>query len=482
MKTHLESIQPQSTNPLMEGGVTLYCNGLGDLERVEPTTSELSDLLEHNGGIRGNNILIQLRVLFEDFPNGPWYVDCINGIIYIHNSKFEDTPVQSYTFKQENGEVLSVNISLQNKHIPKDKKINVLDQFKNTSGELKATTNAFFGKDTSDPYKYVRKPESTNIPSITELSYDRLKRVEGAKDLMVRNMAASAARAEAKQRANENISKKLRGSLETRSQINLNEFLSADFTPEEQKHILNEAREGGNIFAEENGIGYIMITMDPEHTTRNFDQAVWRGGIMKGENRKDIPWNKRYASAPDVQVDVNLIKVGGRAKSELIQNNAYKLSDVREWEGPSYFPGKELNMQGIPSITESDALPTSDPMVSIKADAKLSPVFVLKKSDFIRATANWDPTAKRIDQLEQTNKRLAKMLENMAKNKKEKELTCNMVVVGKPSLTCFQNINVYNISKTYSGVWYIKTVTHSLTPQGGYTTTLSMTFRRKKSQ
>lgn len=47
------------------------------------------------------------------YGNGPWYVDSRDGVIYIHNRKFQQPPHHTYIFQAENGEVLRVSLLLK---------------------------------------------------------------------------------------------------------------------------------------------------------------------------------------------------------------------------------------------------------------------------------------------------------------------------------------------------------------------------------
>ena len=69
-------------------------------------------------------------------------------------------------------------------------------------------------------------------------------------------------------------------------------------------------------------------------------------------------------------------------------------------------------------------------------------------------------------------------LKNELNRRKEKELTCDLEVVGRPSLVSGRYINLYNVGSQWSGKWYIKKCDHKLTPSEGYITVLSMVRRK----
>lgn len=68
-------------------------------------------------------------------------------------------------------------------------------------------------------------------------------------------------------------------------------------------------------------------------------------------------------------------------------------------------------------------------------------------------------------------------LENAYKRRREKELTADMDVVGRPSLIAARYINLWNVGSKWSGKWYIKQCTHSFDINQGYITNLKMVKR-----
>lgn len=49
----------------------------------------------------------------KGYANGPWYIDSRDGVIYIHNRKFQEEPEYNYIYQSENGEVLRVSFATQ---------------------------------------------------------------------------------------------------------------------------------------------------------------------------------------------------------------------------------------------------------------------------------------------------------------------------------------------------------------------------------
>ena len=63
----------------------------------------------------------------------------------------------------------------------------------------------------------------------------------------------------------------------------------------------------------------------------------------------------------------------------------------------------------------------------------------------------------------------------------EKRLVCQLQVVGRPMLASSQIINLENVGKRWSGLWYIKQCTHSMDAGQGYITNMELVRNNSKS-
>ena len=103
-----ESLQVPTENYNSPKGTILYANQFSGIQQVGMPT-DLAEVLNSNFGTIGNNILMQLEAKMNAYGNGPWYIDSINNVIYIHNRKFTQEPFCTYVYQQENGEVLKAS-------------------------------------------------------------------------------------------------------------------------------------------------------------------------------------------------------------------------------------------------------------------------------------------------------------------------------------------------------------------------------------
>ena len=108
-----EAIQvPTLEEDMPSKSTILYANRYAGVQEVEMTDPELVDLINSSIGMAGSNVLVQLKQKMEKFRNGPWYIDSMDGVVYIHNRKLNQESVTNYIYQQENGELLSVSFNM----------------------------------------------------------------------------------------------------------------------------------------------------------------------------------------------------------------------------------------------------------------------------------------------------------------------------------------------------------------------------------
>ena len=93
-------------------GTILYANKYSGVSPVD-MPGDIKSILDSDIGSVGTNPIIQLKNKLAALPNGHWYIDCRNGILYIHNKKFKEDSVHNYIYQSENGEVLSLTFETQ---------------------------------------------------------------------------------------------------------------------------------------------------------------------------------------------------------------------------------------------------------------------------------------------------------------------------------------------------------------------------------
>lgn len=93
-------------------GTIIYANKYSGLQEVA-MPEDFKAILDSGLGSIGTNPLQQLRAKLEGLPGGPWFLDSRNGTLYIHNRKFQEDVVHNYVYQAENGEVLQISFETQ---------------------------------------------------------------------------------------------------------------------------------------------------------------------------------------------------------------------------------------------------------------------------------------------------------------------------------------------------------------------------------
>lgn len=146
-----ESLQVPTENTRTTTGKVLYANRFSGVAQVA-MPEDLKALIDSDFGLVGKNILVQLEQKMKGYTNGPWYVDSRDGVIYIHNRKFNEEPVHTYTYQGENGEVLSVSFAMEN-----------------ITKRVKATLSPLVSPETKDLNVVttgIKEPEDNNLPQV----------------------------------------------------------------------------------------------------------------------------------------------------------------------------------------------------------------------------------------------------------------------------------------------------------------------------
>lgn len=93
-------------------GTIIYANKYSGLQEVA-MPDNFKAILDSGLGSIGTNPMQQLRAKLEGLPGGPWFLDSRNGTLYIHNRKFQEDVVHNYVYQAENGEVLQISFETQ---------------------------------------------------------------------------------------------------------------------------------------------------------------------------------------------------------------------------------------------------------------------------------------------------------------------------------------------------------------------------------
>lgn len=517
-----------NVNLLGDTGKILYCNGLGGLTKVDELLPEMKSLLESTQNISGSTILMQLKTLFNNnIADGPWYVDLVNNTLFIHNRNWSDPVIENYTYYQEHGEVLKITFNLQSKFQGKNRVLSkshynpinqVIEKIEVSEPELgpeipKADPDNV-NKKGNLSINHVELNDATRVGNIPERNnpmaahLDSRARIQKAVTEQYRNEYEREQGVENYRKTYNTVSKAT--SPGTRKQTVANAYVSDAGVTEEQAVVQSVQLA---LKQQQNNLTHKITTQDvkdwwkiakrrainegsnnvPQAAYEFFRQSISKYGLnldkvnmkvhLEGEAVKKGPLNREIVHIPK-----NIVRSG--KTSQYIRSLGYMYDSTMpgavdlgrvSWEGNSYWFGK--NNGGY-------AINGNGYFVQAWRQTYKKEGYTIQSSDFIKAACMADPDTQMFNQMmalqEQQNRTQAELnaLKNALKKTKEKELTADMDVVGRPSLVAARYINVYNIGNIkldgkhpLSGKWYIKRCVHTFTPQGGYITSLSMVKR-----
>lgn len=468
-----ESLQVPTENTRTTTGKVLYANKYSGVAEVA-MPEDLKALIDSDFGLVGKNVLVQLEQKMKGYTNGPWYVDSRDGVIYIHNRKFHEEPVCTYTYQGENGEVLRVSFATQKitKRVkavlapsldPDSKDLSVLSTNINEPEDkpplalrppVAQVDNLMVSSITGNGFEDYRSHPTTPTEVMdawdTQLQYNMEKAAEYKKRVEEYEAVGPVGAYEAgKQRKFDEMSTE-----EVRATINQ----AANELPDDKKNalkqILKNSKNGKELeanlkkllecemylFEDEDGMEFMVeeyvdpLDYDPEGYTSKQAGA----GIASGINFQAgiLPASKRGFEAlkkdpyTEVLSDMEVDTTKGYG-----QNQYGKRVKVRHM--------KRVNLK--------------------------VPLYKLYYNLFSRYGGAdkyaWAANANANGGLKQT----------------EKKLVCQLQVVGRPMLATSQIIRIDNVGKRWSGLWYIKQCTHSMDAGQGYITNMELVKNNSKS-
>ena len=468
-----ESLQVPTEQSRNTTGKILYANRFSGVAQVA-MPSDLKSLIDSDLGLIGNNILVQLEQKMKGYANGPWYIDSRDGVIYIHNRKFQEEPEYNYIYQSENGEVLRVSFATQKvtKRVkaqltqaldPEDKGLIVgstditepekekeeVTLLKPFVAQVDNTMVVNYG---SVPYEDYRSHPTTNIAAEMEAEqrygakaqkYNSAMKEYGSQKPYVAYNAG-------KQEALDNLSTE-----QYREAINT----AVNNLPNDKKRVIQQILKNSKngkelesnlrqlleneryLFTGEYKMEYLAEEwVDP----REYDPE---GGTIT--HRVNI---RTFSSNP---YEKQMIDNQSQRGISAMEKNPYitVYPDTYKVE----YPG-----DGVTTPTMTRKVKAKVKIRRMKKVPFLVPIYKLYHNLFSRYGG-----ADKVTWAMNANA-------NGGLKISERKLVCQMTVVGRPSLQSSQIISLENVGKRWSGFWYIKSVQHSMDAGQGYLCTLDL--------
>lgn len=468
-----ESLQVPTEQSRNTTGKILYANRFSGVAQVA-MPSDLKSLIDSDLGLIGNNILVQLEQKMKGYANGPWYIDSRDGVIYIHNRKFQEEPEYNYIYQSENGEVLRVSFATQKvtKRVkaqltqaldPEDKGLIV--------GSTDITEPEKEKEEVTLPKPFVAQVDNTMVVNYGSVPYE---------DYRSHPTTNIAAEMEAEQRYGAKAQKynsamKEYGSQKPYVAYNAGKQEALDnLSTEQYREAINTA-----------------VNNLPNDKKRVIQQILKnsKNGKELESNLRQLLENERYLFTGEYKmeylaeewVDPREYDPEGGTITHMVNTRTFSSNPYEKQMIDNQSQRGISAMEKNPYITvypdtykveySEDGVTTPTMTRKVKAKVKirrmkkvpfLVPIYKLYHNLFSRYGG-----ADKVTWAMNANA-------NGGLKISERKLVCQMTVVGRPSLQSSQIISLENVGKRWSGFWYIKSVQHSMDAGQGYLCTLDL--------
>jgi hypothetical protein len=466
--------QPQSvTESFKEStGTIIYANGFSGVGRV-PMPEAWREALNSDYGETGNNVVIQLQQKIQQMPDGPWYVDTRDGVLYIHNRKLQEPSRASYTYQGGNGELLQVSFETQ--YVTKTQRASTatgIDPNKGLNTEVVSNGQQSVRMvDQQTYYEYydpITKRYSThaiiNAFKNRQVSFgtimafsDRYKQEMGGgkKTPFTAGQWKTIHDTHNKQIVEDRKKQKA-------------------YTDKKYQEYQATDRGTGGVRAEgiyrEQAVQETLETKDLEANVLEFLTATYGTG------------------APKVMAELDQAAKSGTLEAILknrYQGIAYTFNNrkrndggavVEAWTTTKMGPGPRrvgYNQKAIddnPNVHRISGMGNDGYATVFTKTAVAATIsgYRLLRAYYTRKYGSIDQDLSR--------RVLASV--NQSRKYTEKKLQAKAIVIGRPSLATSQVITFNNVGKRWSGAWYIKKCLHKIEGSSGYTTELELTRHR----
>jgi hypothetical protein len=468
-----ESLQVPTEQSRTTTGKILYANRFSGVAQVA-MPSDLKSLIDSDLGLIGNNILVQLEQKMKGYANGPWYIDSRDGVIYIHNRKFQEEPEYNYIYQSENGEVLRVSFATQK--VTKRAKAQLTQALDpEDKGLIVGST------DITEPEKEkeevtLLKPFVAQVDNTMVVNYGSVP-YEDYRSHPTTNIVAEM---EAEQRYGAKAQKyraamKEYGSQKPYVAYNAGKQEALDnLSTEQYREAINTA-----------------INNLPNDKKRVIQQILKnsKNGKELESNLRQLLENERYLFTGEYKMEylaeewvdpreydpeggtithpVNIRTFSSNPyEKQMIDNQSKRgISAMEKNPYITVYPDTykvEYSEDGVTTPTMTRKVKAKVKIRRMKKVPFLVPIYKLYHNLFSRYGG--------------ANKVTWAMNANANGGLKisERKLVCQMTVVGRPSLQSSQIISLENVGKRWSGFWYIKSVQHSMDAGQGYLCTLDL--------
>ena len=463
-------------------GTILYANKYSGVSPVD-MPGDIKSILDSDIGSVGTNPIIQLKNKLAALPNGPWYIDCRNGILYIHNKKFKEDSVHNYIYQSENGEVLSLTFETQRRTKSLGHSIGGgIDPFSKDIVGVNSNVKSSTPGPGANKEEY--KPLASRVKVISAIDKTRVNDTQVTNRIQVEAIARQRTKALRRKKANQKVTtdkayknykngytvnrqftdqlkgssnarkdkwaQKLYSKLSANNRVDLSSYVAEEWKKTHNRNaVLKLVREyfgyGKHvIFAKVWKEQWVDPTTYTGNNTFRGTPKPWTAFDGGYSNRKEVgEYVGRMSQDPQIKILSNV---------DILKDNQYG----------GHYRIKVFRLANTKGVVESAQIVT-DWLIRLS-----NPGY----SSTGRTTISGGAGGSYIPSL----------TGNTGRTVTEKKLVVTMRVIGRPSLESSQIIHIGNVGEKWSGDYYIKTCSHNMSPDMGYTCTLELTKNGEKAE
>lgn len=505
-------------------GTIIYANKYSGLQEV-PMPETFKTILDSGLGSIGTNPLQQLRAKLEGLPGGPWFLDSRNGTIYIHNRKFQEDVVHNYVYQAENGEVLQISFETQrtSKSLSSISSGNIDPYSKNLTGNSTAITSESPGigsKNNGSSYKsYFDVPTNKLILDQHPEWGGKIPFDTSKVKLYNENTQPWQVFVDREQRATIQSNYQKWKKKKEATERSYNKYKGKTGEQQAQEQVKRTSPTKKSTWAR-HIIGKSGLTPQEKMNMAEEMGRAWRYAHNKRDileiAQKYLGYGTHVINAPvwaEQWVDPTTYSGNGMFQgraSEMLYSTDTS-GKVTSWSNSSTtLVNNKLNlMKHDPNIKVMGGVTfvkrkTGNYRGDIKYYARVK-VFryhyirtkvnaaQIVADDAVRVLENYGKSSQKKPSVSISiggggNSWSGDLGDNISGNlhgnrgrrATEKKLVVNMKVIGRPSLETSQIIHIDNVGSKWSGDYYIKSVSHDMSPDSGYT--CQMELQRNSSQ
>ena len=494
-----EAVQPETLDEPVGKSTILYANRFAGVQETDIKDEALLGILNSTIGTSGNNVLVQLKQKMQAYPGGPWYIDSNDGVVHIHNRKFTEKTAHVYTYMAEPGEVLSASFK-------------IVEVYKQDTAGLAAYVNAV-----NKTVSALLNPSVENPPERPEQIMDNLdhisrERLLGVPDntrvdntsvrIGVETLELNQRRRQA-EIARQNQAREWSSKTPQQRQAIRNQYCNQAWDRAVDAGLEDRVRQAPEYreliikwdYYREMCESYGSNSPQAKKAFKEYKDAGADRAYISGINTQQY-WDWHEFSLTVTNSFQSGSNVGGGMDSRTAEQSrpAAVQRTIDTWKrnhSGRFSGGIQVIQQGAWTTVKRERFRyntteqrgdeyyriTEKCKISIKVYSMAYKPYKYPLSRLLGEYTCSGGTG--------TGDHLAAMKSaaaNIGRAKKEKQLQANIRVVGNPELESTQQFIIQNVGKKYSGVWYIKSVSHTFEHGQGYTCDLTLSKQQGKSK